>query len=70
MTENNITISTYYWALAEAAALRDHRLNSVDKTVWWRVTHQLLTRHSPTSDRPDVCTGCDEAWPCWPDPEN
>jgi hypothetical protein len=44
-------------------ALRDHRLNCLDKTAYWGAVHRMLARHAPAADRADECTGCESAWP-------
>lgn len=61
MTDDLITPDVYRWAIAKAASLRDHRLNSSDKTVWWATTHRMLTTHAPAEE---TCGECGEAWPC------
>ena len=61
MSNDAITPGTYAEALAEAASLRDDRLNSRDKTIWWSTLHQMLTAHTPDGA---ACSECGNAWPC------
>jgi hypothetical protein len=64
MIENDITISTYQWALARATELRGDKLNSGQETVWWHLTHQRLTKHAPVAGESSECVGCAGVWPC------
>ena len=63
MADRPVSADDYRWALSESASLRDHRLNSRDKTVWWSVVHEMLVKHH---ERPGeaVCADCGEVWPC------
>ncbi|TKG61509.1 hypothetical protein [Prauserella endophytica] len=64
MPHDNITHSTHRSALARIAALRDHPLNSRDKTVWWDVAHRMLAQHAPNGTSPAACARCEKVWPC------
>lgn len=61
MTDDLITSDVYQRAIAQAAHLRDHRLNSSDKTIWWATTHRMLTTHAPAEG---ACDACGKQWPC------
>lgn len=63
MADRSVSEADYRSALRETAVLRDHRLNSLDKTVWWRVAHDTLVEHHARPGE-TVCAECDEAWPC------
>jgi hypothetical protein len=58
-----VDAARYRRAITEAAALRDHRLNSSDKRIWWSVVHDLLEKHCARPGEA-VCQSCGDTWPC------